>query len=197
MAIQAPGSEGGFIAAHPVASFALVALAALALGALPVAIVRRLVVTPHPSDERARVHPRRWIRVLVYGLLPAAVLVFYVVVSLLLLRLADEISLLSVAVAAAFGLAMSAPFLGVAWAPRSLFDAGVRATDSGLFFMGSLVRWEDVSGMALTRSALELRTPDTPIIKRRTISRLGWELDEDSVTALEALWRAKAGEADR
>jgi hypothetical protein len=36
------------------------------------------------------------------------VLVFYVVVSLLLLRLADEISLLSVAVAAAFGLAMSA-----------------------------------------------------------------------------------------
>ncbi|HSM37355.1 MAG TPA: hypothetical protein VK837_13220 [Longimicrobiales bacterium] len=196
MQTRAPPEAQGLIAAHPVGALAVLALASLALGLAPVLLARRLITVPHPRDERARVRPRAVTRWVVEWLLPAAVLGLIVVMSLLFYRLADRPDALSAALAVVFGLLLAAPPIGIAWAVRAYLDAGIRATDSGLFLMGSFVRWDEVTDLRRTRHGLELRTPNSALLKRRRVPALGWVLDAPTVGTLEELWRARVAGAD-
>jgi hypothetical protein len=193
MQTPSPPAAEGWIAAHPVAALTLLALASLSLGLGPVLLARRLITVPHPDDERARVQPRAVTRWVVEGLLPAAVIGLVAVMSLLFYRLAERPDALAAALAVAFGLILAAPPMGIAWAVRAYLNAGVRATDAGVFLMGSFVRWDEVTELRRTGHGLELRTPHASLLKRRRIPALGWVLDAKTVGGLEELWRARVG----
>lgn len=194
MQTPSPSSPGaaGFVKANPELAFGLVLAGSLAFAALPVLLVRRFLVRPHPSDERLVIQPRPWVRALVNRVFPALVAgVFAIAVRLALtLGSAARPDAREWVLALGFGLVLAAPVAGIAWAIRALFLAGVRATSSGVFLQGSFLPWVDVASIRATRSGVVLATPESALLKRRTVPSLGWSLDGEAVAELERLWRA-------
>jgi len=186
-----PPGAAGFVQANPEMAFALLGTGALLLAALPVVLVRRFVVLPHPSDELLVIGPRRWVRVLVGWAFPALVAGLFAIAVRVALSLAQPAPAggREWALAVAFALILTLPVAGIAWAIRALFVAGIRATSSGVFIQGSFVRWTDIAGVRMAPSGVVLETPDSALLKRRTLSSLGWALDARAVAELEGLWR--------
>ena len=187
-----PPGAAGFVEANPELAFGFLAAASLAFGALPVLLVRRFLVLPHPSDERLVIRARLWVRALVNWVFPALVAGVFAIAVRLALTLGPAASpgAREWPLAIGFGLILAAPVAGIAWAVRALFLAGVRATSSGVFLQGSFLRWTEVAGIRATPAGVVLVTPESALLKRRTLPALGWSLDAEAVAELERLWKA-------
>ncbi len=195
--IPADSAWDTFVNAHPWIALGLLVAGSLVFATLPVLLVRRFLVLPHPSDERLVILPRRWVRVLVSWLLPAPLAGIFVVGVWLGLRAAAGIGpVREWVLGLALGLILSAPLVGIVWAVRAVMLAGVRATESGVFLQGSFLPWTAVTDIRAEPSGVLLATPASWLLKRRVLHSLGWSLDEDAVAELERLWRAGARHGD-
>ena len=183
----ATDGAAGFVASNPGTAFALLAVGSLLLAAAPVLLVRRFIVVPHPSDEILHIRPRAWLRALVDVAFPALLLVIFAIAVRLGLHLAERADTADVTLAVALALILTLPLAGVFWAMRALFAAGVRATEGGVFLQGSFVAWSDVARIRRTGSGVVLETPAGPLMKRRKLPALAWELSEEAVDTLERL----------
>ncbi|MEN8376091.1 MAG: hypothetical protein ABFS34_11635 [Gemmatimonadota bacterium] len=188
-------ASAGFVQANPLLAFGLLAAGSLLLAMLPVAVVRRFLVIPHAADTLLVIEARRWLRVLVMWVLPALVAAVFWIAVRVAVSLADVASpgAPEWGLALAFGLVITLPLAGIAYAVRALFLAAIRATEYGLFLQGSLLRWADISAVRRTRSGVVLETPASALIKRRSLRALGWELSDQAIAELERLRERGAG----
>ena len=175
------------MASNPGTAFALLAVGSLLFAAAPVLLVRRFIVVPHPSDEVLHIRPRAWLRALFDVAFPVLLLIAFAIVVRLGLLLAERTDTADIALAVALGLIFTLPLAGVFWAMRALFAAGVRATEGGVFLQGSFVAWSDVSRILRSGSGVVLETPARPLMKRRKLAALAWELSEEAVDTLDRL----------